>query len=111
MSMQENVDRGAALLDNLNPSWAKAMNLDILNMNKCDYCVLGQCFGHYDLGLKWLRSQGVELKFGDDMYGFFTHEEEEDGSDSWAKLKDMWFIKIRERQVHPEHFSGKPLEV
>lgn len=49
------VQRGAALLDKMLPGWwdgkdKPTINLEILEMESPDMCVLGQCFGEYVYG-------------------------------------------------------------
>lgn len=49
------VQRGATLLDEKKPGWwdgkdKPTINLEILNMENRNMCVLGQCFGWYETG-------------------------------------------------------------
>jgi hypothetical protein len=43
---RENVARGVAWLDTVQPDWVERVNLDLLNMNHSSKCVAGQALGH-----------------------------------------------------------------
>jgi len=43
----EDVKRGAALLDTYEPGWADRIDLNALDMDFADQCILGQLYGDY----------------------------------------------------------------
>ena len=58
-TIKERVQAGAEFLDKALPDWwngkeTPTLDLEILNMNNQSMCVLGQCFGHYDIACKKL---------------------------------------------------------
>ena len=48
---KEKIDAGVAWLDKRKPGWRTEIDLKTLDVSDCDYCVLGQVFGHYADGL------------------------------------------------------------
>lgn len=50
--MQTSAQKGAQLLDQIRPDWAREINLDTLNMIEGSYCVLGQLFGEFEDGMR-----------------------------------------------------------
>ena len=48
------VRRGAALLDRKLPGWHTRINLNTLDLNDCEACILGQLYGKYSYGLEVL---------------------------------------------------------
>lgn len=42
--IEENVTRGAALLDSVAPNWHYQVDRELLSMTSCTHCVLGQLF-------------------------------------------------------------------
>lgn len=49
--IQRAARRGAAFLDEKEPGWAALIDLTTLDLDYVDSCVLGQLYGHYDVGL------------------------------------------------------------
>jgi len=49
--MQDRIRRGVALLDREVPDWHERVSIDRLNVISDNYCVLGQLFGSYQVGL------------------------------------------------------------
>ena len=47
LSIEERVARGAAWLDRHEPGWVDDIDLDVLDIEDCSDCVLGQLFGDY----------------------------------------------------------------
>jgi hypothetical protein len=50
--MNENVARGAAILDELRPGWYQDIDLEKLDLISSWHCVLGQLYGHFGEGLQ-----------------------------------------------------------
>lgn len=61
------VARGIALLDDRMPGWRQRIDLDLLDMSSCDFCILGQLFGDYDDGFVALGlDRGCPYGFDDE---------------------------------------------
>lgn len=60
-------------------NWRSKINLDRLNVARCDVCVLGQIFGDYDTGLEELGIDSIDAK----KYGFNTDEDMQALTDAW----------------------------
>lgn len=78
-TIQERVDRGAALLDAEIPGWVQRIDLDRFRMSSCSRCILGQLFGSFENGLDelHLRSrvdspEGFDIVTPEDEYAAFT---------------------------------------
>jgi hypothetical protein len=72
LSIPERVARGAAALDERKPGWNEQIDLDVLDLNNCNNCILGQLYGHYagaPQALKWLDPLDVAGYIAPD-YGF-----------------------------------------
>jgi hypothetical protein len=50
-TIAERVAAGAALLDQRDPDWWRAIRPADLDIGSCCSCVLGQLFGDYDVGM------------------------------------------------------------
>lgn len=89
MSLAERVARGVELLDRVRPGWAKEVDLDRLDVGRCDRCVLGQVFGSYGTGLVIAFPN---LTAGESVaHGFF---------DTYPDvLTEVWRRVIAERQA------------
>lgn len=58
MSINERVERGVIWLDKVCPDWRDKVDLDKLDINHADHCILGQLFGDF-----------YEVEFFQDRYG------------------------------------------
>lgn len=64
---QARVEKGIELLDGINPGWRNGVNLNLLDMGSCEFCILGQVYGGYTEGIAAL----LLLWAADDfLYGF-----------------------------------------
>lgn len=81
LSVLELVAAGAAWLDERVPGWWQRINLDALRMKSCEWCVLGQVFGHFDEAPRAGRLSG-QLGFG------FPEVSTEDPL--WDALDETW---------------------
>jgi len=91
------VQRGAQLLDQDKPDWAKDITRPI-NMSSHDDCVLGQVYGNFRTGMEHL-----ELNFLDDhRFGFHSSIISLLGilifRNPWKRLEVAWRIEIDTRQ-------------
>ena len=93
---QEQVEEGAAWLDEYDPGWDERINLAELELNDCKQCVVGQLFGDYYefLTLTYMgKAQEVDR-------GFFAdgdHDELEQ-EEPWARLTEAWRDEIASRR-------------
>lgn len=90
------VKKGAHLLDEKYPKWHESIDLDTLELQRADLCVLGQLgrahYGSYDSEVGYLGINPRE-------YGFdLPMEWTEDG---WEELTALWVNQIRLRQLAP----------
>lgn len=95
--------RGAALLDRIQPNWASRVNPETLDIQFGDRCVLGQVFGDYwdalsDLGLTHGESDslgfGLAAEVGlldNDDFSFALRDQ------CWKALRDEWLTLVQER--------------
>ena len=74
------VTRGVKLLDQEVMEWRNHIDLDDLDLDDCDICVLGQLFGDYDSGLERLglidtgsEDVGYDVKTSAAAHGFNTN--------------------------------------
>lgn len=98
--LESNVSQGAKLLDKQNPQWYTKIDTDILQLQDCDRCILGQLYHHYIYGLS-----RVDLDADDDpwFYGFNIPTVIERNARHlrtvyYDILKDAWIHEIEERQ-------------
>jgi hypothetical protein len=91
-ALVDRVKRGAALLDEKRPGWAREIALDRLAMNSCFNCVLGQVYGSYFAGLDALQ---VAVGYGSE--GGFDRDPDEPYRQTHAALADLWRDEIRAR--------------
>lgn len=97
--IEERAARGAALLDEMCPGWADRVDLDILDMNDCDDCIVGQVFEDYREGLEDL---GFDLERDDEYdFGFDLDDEAYKPSltraEAWHALAVAWRAEVRAR--------------
>ena len=92
MEGQTPVDRGIALLDKHGPKdWRKKIDCDLLNLESCHNCVLGQLFGDYGDGLLTLQTR---VNYGSHTvidiygaaYGFSTVYSYEELTSQWRTV-------------------------
>ena len=86
---KEQVDRGVAYLDRVEPNWREKVNPEILVIDSMDNCVLGQVFGHFDecqlvAGDDWVK---VALHYG--FYEGITATDEE-----MLELEREWISRL-----------------
>lgn len=92
--------RGAHLLDERMPGWAKRINPATLDMGSGCQCVLGQTYGEYEDGVQTL-DLGAAYMFPKDQsppvvhHGFFA--EGVVGERDWRGLSAAWLEQIAER--------------
>jgi hypothetical protein len=82
------VENGMQLLDRVYPGWEKKVNLETLDIMSCRHCILGQLYGDYDDGVRWV---GIS-KHSAHEFGFV-----EQGEIWFNDLTSMWAEKITAR--------------
>lgn len=96
------VERGAALLDEVRPGWDRNVDITKLNLNYCHLCVIGQLYGvdwrgydqaAHDLGLS---SWDDEVRHG--FRADVDPGDERIGDQKYAKLTEEWRDLIASRR-------------
>jgi hypothetical protein len=91
--IQERINRGVALLDQVKPDWRDHVNADELDLYDTNACILGQLFDHY---LQGLEAVGLHTKCARALptrYGFETSGRENfnrAGAYSYDELTEAW---------------------
>jgi hypothetical protein len=105
-NLETRVARGAAWLDTFDPDWVDAIDLNALDLQSCEQCVLGQRFGRYDHGVTLLASDTgridmhVRSEFGFSTWGIEKQVSYDDLTMRWRKY-------ITRRRAH----ASQPEEV
>lgn len=84
-----NAAAGAALLDRERPGWENVITPHLLDINDMSRCILGQLYGHFDIGLYLLFGRYSTLLAR--KYGFDTIESNSD------ELEAEWRRLVQER--------------
>lgn len=99
-NLEANAKRGAQLLDKDRPQWYAEIDTDILQMQDCDRCILGQLYNHYLFGLNQ-----TDIDANDDpwFYGFNIPTVVERNARHlrtiyYSILTEAWINEIKERQ-------------
>ena len=111
-AIAERAKRGAELMDKLRPGWANRINVQILDMNSCSRCILGQLYKDYFEGLK--RTFGTEgfnpfSSHLEENYGFLADYRITGGmsaknTEYYELLAEAWKEEINKR------LEAKPAE-
>ncbi len=90
--------RGSNLLDTHVPDWYWAINLDTLNQNDMDSCVVGQLFGDWTVGL---MRMGLDERDWDDVVyrGFSGNSPFKHRDDPTPTLTNAWRALIEGRRA------------
>lgn len=95
MKIANRIEAGAKLLDENYPGWANKIDLDLLNLSRCDDCVLGQLHprAHHPFQ-RGLKKIGVNYE---DAWrcGFDTRT----CTECWDRLTDRWRRVIEWRRT------------
>lgn len=111
MSAQQTfVHEGTLLMDRIDPSWFREIDLEQLDLWDCYKCVLGQRFGGFLEAVHGLRELGVDLPAGYDErfdwmvdHGFESTRFADDTlTDGYANLTQLWRREILERRKQAE---------
>jgi hypothetical protein len=97
----EAVQRGAALLDDLDPQWFEHIDLGRLDMGECARCILGQIYGNYTTGLDRIGNdldQPAWLGYSRDLEVSHGFEAEVITPADYIHLSLAWTAEIRRRR-------------
>ena len=102
--LKENVERGAALLDEKVPDWFEKIDTSSLSMTSSCNCVLGKLFQHYYSGRNVLFGVTVRNNvYTCQSHGFSCALKYLQGHDiGWEILDDLWLAEIRGRLLEKE---------
>lgn len=94
-----NVQRGVALLDTKNPDWRKKIDPEILDLNECTLCILGQLYGHYidgvnELYMVYVAEGGCNNRTVWAAEHGFNLLDGEDDELIWSILRDSWLAEL-----------------
>jgi hypothetical protein len=92
-TVAERVQAGIKLLDKKEPhGWRTQINLEILNLQRTDNCILGQLHGDYDSGRNRLFAKPYEWGFD---YGFSARGDNwDDLIIEYEKLTEEWKVAL-----------------
>ena len=93
--IEARIQKGIALLDQKNPGWYKDIDLETLDIERCEGCVLGQIYG-FITGSRILGIRGEErAEHGFDIE--YTDSREKDVS-RYIQLTEAWRPHIEDMQ-------------
>lgn len=99
LTLEQRVRNGAELLDAKRPGWHMEIELDMLDIDSVDHCILGQLYGSWaegtrDLGIAADRE--AQSANGFDLTGeeYFPYERAEYLA---SRLEDLWAEEVTER--------------
>jgi len=93
---ERRAERGANLLDSILPEWETMINIALLDIRRCSYCVLGQVYDNY---IRGCRKVGIyrfdKSVFGKPVsHGFLVAT---DSVRSARKIETAWKLEINKR--------------
>lgn len=100
-TLQKRVEAGAEYLDLKLPGWERDIVPETLDLDDCQFCVLGQLFGDFDNGCVEL---GIDRETQSGELGFNLTERENDILDCYEvdtrynSLTRLWRKLIKDRQ-------------
>jgi hypothetical protein len=106
--LDEAAERGAEYLDRIRPRWYNQISVDELIMRNGDGCILGQLYGDYSVGLKYLNDnypEDVEVNralvghYFEVDHGFYISSASDNIHESYSYLEKAWTIQIQDRKI------------
>lgn len=91
-SSHSRAEQGAIFLDNRAAHWEECVDTNLLKMESCFHCILGQLYGTYSKGIKALGLDLIDEK----QLGFTTD------MNDWIELDCHWVQLILDRRAHNE---------
>lgn len=100
----ERVNRGAALLDQVNPSWMEKVAPDHLSMQRSDFCIIGQAYGNYDsdVGIPFGMEVVVAVGISDELNEKAIEHGFMENGVPFALLDRIWVYLLIERREQGE---------
>jgi len=94
------VERGVAFLDQRMPDWVERVDLNTLDTQHLERCVLGQLFGDYVIGVEelGLKEEGDRLDEVS-VYSLGFQASGDEGQPTYADLTEAWRAAILERRA------------
>jgi hypothetical protein len=94
INYQEQVSRGARLLDVERPDWRNEIDVNALDMHKHGSCVLGQLYGSYLIGDRILCEPNLSaIDHGFSLSG----DPHPNPSKNWEELANAWRAEIEQQ--------------
>lgn len=90
----ERVQRGAALLDRVDPSWRPKVKRSELNLSSPGHCIVGQVFGGYNDGLEMLGLRTFDKGFNDTSQAEIDHGFERGQGVEYWELEREWLKEL-----------------
>lgn len=95
------VKKGSIWLDDFHPGWAESINIDLLDMNNCNQCIIGQAVCNYfDLYQQATHqdNQYEDIEEWAIEHGFQAPDDtDESQSTEFIKLETLWTKEVRKR--------------
>jgi len=86
LTVENRVKNGVEWLNSVMPFWYREIDLCSLDIEKPDFCVIGQVFGSYiDIYRQGLNGTQI-ANMGFTVYYFYEEEKYEDLQDEWIKV-------------------------
>lgn len=97
MRIAPNIRKGIAYLDEKYPKWDRLIDLDLLDMQLADRCVIGQIVGNFFIEFDYAEAPlAVELGFQTGVWD--DGEPYLDDGDAYRILDRRWKAAIRRRR-------------
>ena len=92
---EQQVQRGAVLLDALRPGWRKSISVDVLDLSSGCLCILGQIYGTFHEGLNRVcGSEDWDIRWNFSLeHGFDTYD---DDDTACRALEQAWITALQE---------------
>lgn len=107
------VARGARFLDGNRPGWIHEVNVKTLNMKRGETCVLGQLYGGFPTGFRYLQAQGAlsenEKTLARQLVSHGFTLEFHATAEDWEELRAAWERQTLRRLSAPPRFGYRHL--
>lgn len=107
------VARGAAYLDDVDPTWYRAVDPDTLELSSGSSCILGQLHGEFRLGLRRAHlfhlSSAPRANLSPVSYGFFHVQNVSEALQDrdYTYLNQAWGAEVRKRKARDSDMDGR----
>lgn len=93
---QQQLTKAVTRLTNIIPQWPLLVDTDLLDCRYWDTCILGQIFGHFDIGLIVCRMSYQDAV--DEGFILGIEYEHPDYDKLYKQLDEMWIEVVEERK-------------